>query len=651
MTDDHALEAVQLPDGDWSAFLTRRVDEGLSRARELIGSLKDGASRTPGEAVAVWNDADIAVSNARGVAAVLTQMHPDEEVRSLAEAREQDVARFLTERALDRDLYEVIAALDATDLDADERRLVEKVRRDFHRSGVDKPDDVRERIRAIAVELIAVGQQFARTIREDVRSIRIAPERLAGLPSDYVAAHPADEDGLVTITTDYPDVIPFRTFASDADARRELVTAFLNRGWPRNEEALRRMLELRAEQAELLGYANWPDFDAEVKMIGKGAAIADFIERIAELADAPARRDFAVLLERRRADDPAATGIDVSESLYYPELVRKELFDVDAQQTRRYFDFAKVRAGLLDVTGRLFDVEYVPRSDATAWHPEVAVYDVRRGSEVLGRIYLDLHPRPGKFKHAAQFELVAGIARRQLPEGVLACNFPRGLMEHTEVVTLFHEFGHLVHHVLGGNQRIARFSGVATEWDFVEAPSQMLEEWAWDADVLRRFATDENDDPIPVDLVRRMRAAKDFGKGCYVRTQMFYAALAYRLHLERPDDFSELVQELQAKYDLFAHLPDTHFHASFGHLEGYTSAYYTYLWSLVISKDMFSAFDPANLFEPAVAHRYRDEVLARGGSADAADLVAAFLGRPYSFESFGAWLARPAGPTSGGWPG
>jgi thimet oligopeptidase len=643
-----SLEPLALPTDDWLGFVTRRADGALARARELLDSLKDGTQRSATDVVAMWNDADIALSDANGMSGVLTQMHPDEAVRDLAEEYEQDVAAFLTDRGLDRDLYEVVAAVDTTGLGADESRLVEKVLLDFRRSGVDKPEDVRDRLRAISEELTLIGQEFTRVIREDVRTVRLTPDQLAGLPQDYVDAHPVDSEGLVTLTTDYPDVIPFRTFAQNDDARRELVTTFMSRGWPQNDETLRRMLDLRAEQAELLGYANWPDFDAEVKMIGTGSAISEFIERITALADEPAHRDFAVLLERRRADDAQATTIDASEVLYYGELVRKEHFDVDAQQVRRYFDFERVRAGLLDVTGRLFDVQYIDVPDAPRWHDDVAVYDVKRGDDVLGRIYLDLHPRADKFKHAAQFELVNGIAGRQLPEGVLACNFSRGLMEHTDVVTLFHEFGHLVHHVLGGHQRIARFSGVATEWDFVEAPSQMLEEWAWDADVLRSFALDESGEPIPAALVERMRAAKEFGKGYLARTQMFYAALSYRLHLERPQDFTATVQELQAKYDLVSYLPDTHFYASFGHLEGYTSAYYTYMWSLVIAKDMFSAFDPRDMFDPTVAHRYRDEVLAQGGRADAADLVAAFLGRPYSFDAFGRWLARvPAAVQTG----
>ncbi len=319
---------------------------------------------------------------------------------------------------------------------------------------------------------------------------------------------------------------------------------------------------------------------------------------------------------------------------------------MDAQQVRAYFDFAKVRSGLLDVTGRLFGLEYVPIDDAAVWHEDVAAYDVRADGAVLGRIYLDLHPRDGKFKHAAQFGLVSGIAGRQLPEGALVCNFPRGLMEHRDVVTMFHEFGHLVHHVLAGKQAWARFSGVTTEWDFVEAPSQLLEEWAWNADVLRTFATDADGAAIPAALVAKMRAADEFGKGYLARTQMFYAAVSYWLHQNRAGDLTDRVRELQDKYDLFPFMEGSHFHASFGHLTSYASAYYTYMWSLVIAKDLFSAFDPDDLLAADVATRYRDTVLAQGGSKDAADLVTDFLGRPYNADGFRRWLASTGKRTS-----
>jgi thimet oligopeptidase len=374
-------------------------------------------------------------------------------------------------------------------------------------------------------------------------------------------------------------------------------------------------------------------------MIGTAQAIAEFIERLADAAEAAGRRDRDALLARKAAEQPGATTLDSADAGYYSELIRREQFDVDAQEVRRYFDFPRVRAGLLEVTGRLFGLEY-REVDVQSWHEDVAVYDVWQDGELRGRIHLDLHPREGKYKHAAQFDLVGGVIDRALPEGVLVCNFPRGLMEHQHVVTLFHEFGHLVHHILGGRQKWARFSGVATEWDFVEAPSQMLEEWAWDAQILQSFALDAEGDPIPADLVARMRAAKDFGKGMFVRTQLFYTATSYLLHRDRPEDHDAAVRELQQRYDMLDHIEGTHFQAAFGHLSGYTSAYYTYLWSLVIAKDLFSAFDPDDLFAPTVAARYRDRILAPGGSKDAAELVSDFLGRPFAFEAFAAWLDR-----------
>jgi thimet oligopeptidase len=458
------------------------------------------------------------------------------------------------------------------------------------------------------------------------------------MPADFIEAHPADADGLVTITTDYPDIVPFRMFAKDAAARRELQVESLNRGWPSNDELLGELLALRDEQAQLLGYVSWPDFDAEVKMVKTGAAIEDFIEKLRDASAVAGDRDRDLLLARLQQDRPSATSIDAADSSYYMELIRRESFDVDSQEARPYFDAAKVTQGLLDVTGRLFGLEYRPVEGAATWHTDVDVFDVFVDGVLIGRIHLDLHPREGKFKHAAQFDITAGIAGSQVAEGALACNIPTGLMEHSDVVTLFHEFGHLVHHILAGGQRFAALAGISTEWDFVEAPSQMLEEWAWDATVLRSFATNAAGEPIPEELVNRMRAADEFGNGIQVRVQTFYSAVSLGLHRDLPTDRTAEIAALQDRYSVFAYLPGTHFQANFGHLTGYSSAYYTYMWSLVIAKDLFSAFDPADIFSTAVATRYRDLILARGGGADAADLVRDFLGRDYAFDAFERWL-------------
>ncbi len=636
------LAPLTLPAADdYLTWVESSSESALDRARNLVAELKANPPETALDTLTAWNEVAVALGNASARGELFSEVHPDAPTREAAERAALAARQLATELGLDTELYAVFAALSADGLGAQEQRLLDKTLLAFRRSGVAADTPTRARVKEIQDRLTVLGQTFARTIREGTRSIKVRPEQLDGLPQDWIDAHPVGEDGMVTVTTDYPDAIPFRTFAHDADARRELVVAQLTIGYPDNVDVLHEMFALRAELATLLGYDTFPDFDAEVKMIKTGAAIGEFIDQIADAALAPAQRDVAVLLERLRQDRPDATRVESFDSAYYGEVHRREQLDVDAQLVRTYFDFSKVRAGLLDVTGRLFGLSWTP-VDVPVWHEAVTAYEVARTDDgaPLGRIYLDLHPREGKFKHAAQFTLASGIADRQVPEGVLVCNFPTGLMEHDDVVTLFHEFGHLVHHLVGGQQRWAEFSGVATEWDFVEAPSQMLEEWAWDASVLRSFATNAAGEPIPAELVDRMRRADDFGKGYFTRTQMFYAALAYRLHLENPDDLVARTRELQEQYSLFPYLEGTCMATSFGHLDGYNSGYYTYMWSLVIAKDMFSAFNTDDLFTPEVAGRYRDRVLAQGGTKDADDLVADFLGRPYNVDAFAEWLAR-----------
>ncbi|GAA1507740.1 M3 family metallopeptidase [Nocardioides humi] len=649
-------EPLALPTSydDWPAWFRARTEDELARAAELVDALREAPPSDPREVLRQWDRAAGHLGNAAAVGSLFGNVHPSAEVRDLADAAEQEAQRIGTAWGLDRALYDVFAAIDDAQVadDPEAARLLAKVRDDFRRSGVDKDEATRERIAAVRERITELDQEFGRVIRDDVRTIRVTPEQLAGMPEDWLAAHPADDEGMVTVTTDYPDSMPVRMFVRDQEVRRAITVAFLDRGWPATEPLLTELFALRHELATTVGYADWPSYDADVKMIGDGPAIPAFIDKIVAAAEGPMRRDLAQLLERYRRDHPDAVEVPGYDYNHYAELVRAERYDVDSQRVRTYFDFGKVRAGLLEVTGRLFGLRYTP-VDVPAWHEDVTTYDVFRDGEPerIGRIHLDLHPREGKYKHAAQFTLAAGVAGEQLPEGVLVCNFSRGLMEHDHVVTLFHEFGHLLHHVLGGQGAWHRFAGVATEWDFVEAPSQMLEEWAWHADVLRTFATDAAGEPIPAELVAAMRDAAASGKGIYARTQMFYAAMSYWFHADRvhgddAPDLTDRMVELQARYAALPYLPGTHMFASFGHLGGYSSGYYTYMWSLVIAKDMFSAFDPddtGDLFAAAAvdtAHRYRDAVLVPGGSRDAADLVADFLGRPFSFDAYAAWLAR-----------
>ncbi|HEX7739642.1 MAG TPA: M3 family metallopeptidase [Marmoricola sp.] len=620
------MDLVAFPDSDWLDWLRTRVRGNLDEAKRLVGEVK---AADPDQVLMRWNDAAMAVADAASVSSVLGAVHPEPAVRELAEESEVEASTFMTDVYLDPDVYAALSG--ATAADAAAQRVLDLALREFRRSGVDRDEATRERVRELHRRVTEIDQAFGRSIREGRRTVRVPVAALDGLPEDFVAEHPADGAGTVEISTDYTDTHPFAAMSTDDAARRTVMRSFLDLAWPENGQVLADLLAARHELATTLGYADWPSYDAEVKMIGSGPAIGTFIDSIAAASGEPGKVEIAALEETLGAP------IDLSNSRFAMERHRREHFDVDSTEVRRYFDFAKVRAGLLEVTGRLFGLSYEP-VDAPSWHPDVASYDVLVDGDLLGRIHLDLHPREGKYNHAAQFDLVPGVRDRQLPEGVLVCNFPRGLMEHRDVVTLFHEFGHLMHHVLAGRHDWVRFSGVATEWDFVEAPSQMLEEWAWDAAVLRTFAIDGDGNAIPEDLVERMRAAEEFGRAYLARTQMYYAAISYRFHLERPADLTARMQELAAQYSLVGPLDGTHFFCGFGHLGGYSSGYYTYMWSQTIAKDMFTAFDRDDLFAPGPATRYRDCVLVPGGSKDAADLVADFLGRPFNTDAFEGWL-------------
>jgi len=632
------MTAASLLSGSREDFL-RASSQDLSRARAAVERLK--ANPPSLKTLRSWDEATAAISDASARASLLRSVHPDPAMRDAGEKCEQESEALSTELALDPEVYAPLSRVSVEGEDDATRWYLFRVLRDFRRAGVDKDAATRARVRALNEELVRIGQEFQRNIRDDVRSIQVSAADLEGLPPDYVRAHASGQ-----ITTDNPDYIPFLTYARSSAARERLWKIYRQRAHPRNLEVLDRMLARRHELARLLGYQSWAAYVTEDKMIGSARAAEDFIERIAGAAEGRARKDYEALLARKRRDDAGAERVDAWDSEALKERVRAEQLGFDSQAVRPYFELGRVMEGILETTARMFGIEYRRLPDAPVWHPDVTSWELVEQGRTLGRFFLDLFPREGKYKHAAQFTLASGVLEGALPEGALVCNFPRpgdqpALLDHGDVVTFFHEFGHLLHHLFGGHTRWAGLSGVRTEWDFVEAPSQMLEEWCWDASVLRRFARHvDTGQPIPSDLVERMRSADEFGKGLRVRQQMFYAATSLRLHDRDPRglDTTALAAGLQERYTPFRHVPGTYFHESFGHLEGYSAIYYTYMWSLVIAKDLFDVFRREGLLNPAAAARYRRAILEPGGGAPAAKLVESFLGRPTSFDAFTEWL-------------
>ena len=636
---------------------TAACQDAMVRARAGLEAVK--ATPAPRDTVATlttYDDALAAISDAAVQAELARQGSPDPAMRKAAEECDRQLQAMFTAINQDRALYDVLSSLDLSGEDVTTRWWMTRDLREFRRAGVDRDDATRAKVRTLVDELVALGQEFDRNIPADVRKVAFSPADLAGLPADFLAARPPGPDGKIVLTTDYPDYFPVRNYAKKASTREAMWRAFANRAAPQNVVLLERMLVERQELARTLGYANWADYVTENKMIGSGKAASDFIERITTASGNRAAQEKQLLLDRKRRDIPGAKALDPWDVVFYVERVKAERYHFDAQKARPYFEAGRVFQGVLDVSGKLFDISYRPVENAVVWHPDVRTYDVIAGpsfgdgaGKSLGRVYLDLHPREGKYKHAAQFAVISGQEGHRLPEGALLCNFPKpgGLIEYGEVRTLFHEFGHLVHHILGGHTRWAANSGVRTEQDFVEAPSQMLEEWMRDPGVLQSFAKHlKTGQPIPTKMVEQLRVAEEFGKGLEVRRQMFLAATSLHLHQREAVglDSTALVAESMERYWTFPFVKDTYYQASFGHLNGYSAVYYTYMWSLVIAKDLFTPFASKGVLDRETANRYRERVLAMGGGKPAADLVADFLGRPYDFRAYEAWLDKGALP-------
>jgi thimet oligopeptidase len=631
------------------ASFERAMGARLAHAQALLDKLlATSGARTIENTLRPYDDVLLEIDAVASQAQLVQSVHPLEPVREAAERASQKAATFGSELSLNRRVFDALSGLDASRADAETQYYLRRTLRDFHLAGVDQDEATRARIKTLRDELVLIGQDFDRNIRTDLRKVTAASAAdLDGLPADYISRHKPDATGAVTLTIDYPDSLPVFSFAKNEELRKRMFMEYNNRGYPKNMEVLDKMIAKRAEIARLLGYRSWADYITADKMVESAKQASAFIDRVVSASGPKAEREFAVLLKRKQQDVPGATGINAWERAYYAELVRQASYDFDSQSVRPYFAFDRVKQGLFDVTGRLFGVSFKPIAGAPVWDPSVDAYELRANDRLIGRFYLDMHPRKDKYNHAAEFSIRTGLEGRQIPEAALICNLPGGqpgdpgLMTHDDVETFFHEFGHLVHALLSGRHRWIGIGGISTEQDFVEAPSQMLEEWTWDPATLQTFARHyQTNQPIPAELVARMRRANEFGKALGVRQQMVYARLSLSVYDREPSavDTTAMIREFTTKYLPTAYVDGTHMQTSFGHLDGYSAVYYTYMWSLVIAKDLFSQFDRTQLLAPAIAGKYRDTILVPGGSKPAAALVRDFLGRPFDSQAWETWL-------------
>jgi thimet oligopeptidase len=607
-------------------------------------------ARTIENVLVPYDEALRQINSGNYLANLMFQVHPDAPFRDRAAAMTQKATAALTELSLNRDVYQALASLDLSPTDAATRYYVQRQLLEFRLAGVDKDDATRARLKQLNDDLTSEVTLYERNIADDQRSVNVTSAAdLDGLPQDYIDRHKPGADGTIRITTDYPDIFPVLKFGKNLELRRRLYEQFDNRAYPKNRNLLQKMMQTRYEIATLLGYSSWADYNAADKMAVNGRNIANFIRDLDAAARPVAEREFAMLLAEKQKTDPGAKEIWEYESSYIREQLRRSEYNFDSQSVRPYLPYASVKKGIMDTAAKLFHVTFQEEANVPAWDPTVETWDVLDNGKMVGRFYLDMHPRPGKFSHAEMVQVLDGVRGKQMPEAVLICNFPRptatdaGLMEYGDVETFFHEFGHLMHHILGGQQQWAGISGITMEADFGEAPSQMLEEFIRSPQVLASFAHHyKTGEPIPAELVARMNRASAFGRANSTVAQISYTAISYDVYKTKPEDvdLDAVCLADTKRYTLTTPPAGTHPYASFGHLSSYSSAYYTYMWDSVIAKDFFQQFDHNNLLAGDAPMRYRRVVLEPGGSMSANDLVKNFLSRPQTMTAFQRWMGE-----------
>jgi len=623
-----------------AAQINARCDWFVARSTALRTALeRSKAKATLATTLVPYDQLTELIGGGAGEAGFYRQVSPTAASREAAGKCEVRMSSENTKLSLSRPIYEHLKAI-PTPTDAPTKLYLTRTLGAFERAGIGLDAAGRAKAQALADEISKLGTEFESNIPKGQKTITATPAELEGVPADFIAAHKVGSDGKITLRTDGTDYVPVMTYAKDSGLRQRFYFAYNTRAYPENDVALRGLINKRDELAHLVGRPNYATLNFEDRMLNTPDKVQGLLDDMASAAKPAGERDYAKKLKLLQQLQPGATSLQPWDSGYVSQLVQKQSYGYDRQQARQYFTYTKVRDGILKLTEDLFGVDIKPWK-TPMWDPQAEAYEIYDHGKLIGRFYFDAHPRPGKYEHANTIPLRTGT-RTALPVGALVFNVPNGLMEHGDVVTFLHEYGHLLHHIFGGqNQRWAGLSGVATEWDFVEAPSQMLENWVYDYDTLKQFAVDSSGHTIPRELVDKMNRARYFDLGMGDMRQLGLSNIALQYYLRpAPADLGAAARAYDAKYDMLPPPPGTQMQDAFSHLSGYGAAYYTYRWSIVIADDLFTAFQKNGLRDRATAERYRTLVLAPGGSKPAAELVTDFLGRPITLDAYKAKLAK-----------
>ncbi|MDR7331668.1 M3 family metallopeptidase [Roseateles asaccharophilus] len=634
------LPGPNFPTYNSVADVQTRCDAGLKGAKQRVTQLEK--RKVDAGWLAALDDLTVYFEDHQYPNDFILNVHPVKAIRDAAQACSLRWADFSSSLGQNEKLFRALQKAPKKDgIDAEFVRLASG---QFEDTGVALPKAKRERAKQILDKLTELDQQFNKNIRDAGTRVAFTEAELKGVPASVWEKAKRDEQGRIVLGVDYPSYVPVMRSAESEAARQRMWLAKTNEGGQPNLDLLAQIVTLRGEYAKLFGFDNYVDFNLRRRMAKDGATATKFLDSVTGAVNA---REKTELQELRAAKaQHVGTALDATtvqrwDATFYGERLKREKFSVDQNAFRPYFPPQASLEFSMKIIEQLMGVKY-QRVDNTLWHDEVQTYVVSDAAsgQPIAQMYVDLYPRDGKYNHAAVWPLRGSATRAgRTPAAALVVNFDRQGLTLDEVETLLHELGHAVHVNLS-KTRYAATAGTAVMHDFVEAPSQMLEDWVYDKNVLKLMqAVCADCKPVPDAMVAQAQAAKHYGKGGQFGRQHLYASYDITLHQQAKPEPLPLWAKMEGATPL-GHVKDTKFPAGFAHIAGgYGAGYYGYLWSLVVAMDLRTAFEKDKLGADA-GKRYRDAVLGQGAQKPAPELVKDFLGRESNSQAFFEYLKK-----------
>ena len=622
---------------NYSNISLEKLEEDLKNTIEECKDLVSNIKSSENIDLSNFNELESAIYDLSGRIAFMGDVHPDEKIRDFGNEADSKIQNLALEIFKDQDLFEKFKEIETENLDEESKTFYRDLEIDFKDAGHGLSDEKKDRLTEIEKKLIDLSISFSENIAKDKTEVMFLEDQLKGLSQNELKNLKKNNDSFV-ITMAYPDINAVMENCSVRKTREIVWKAFNNRAVKENSPILEEAVQLRNEKALLFGFKTWAEYRLQNRMAKSPKNVALMYESlIPKLQKAAEVEKIELAIDNIETSD--ITPWDIR---YFISKERSKVSSIENSELKKFFYIHDVKTEMFKICEEVFDLYIKPESNETAWHEDVELWSLwEKNGQQLAYFYLDLYPREGKFTHAAVFDISSGgSSRQELPICSMVANFPNpntgdGLMTFDEVETLFHEFGHVLHNGIG-KSKYTRFVGANCEWDFVEAPSQIMEHWVWKVECMKRISTHiESGESLSEEICEKLNKSKNIGVSLLTLRQVSFGLADQHLHGENFKDSLLEIEHAAQKVTTITYPKDINHLAAFGHLlGGYDAAYYGYLWAEIIGDDLFSRFENEGVLSNSVGVDYKNKILKPGGTVPAENMVQDFLGRKWNDEAF-----------------